>query len=176
MIDPLLGRPTWTYTSVIRGPVAGPQPKLAQGTGRTGKPSAPGKAVQLPSYVSDNDYHPVPFSYGPSFRASFEQLIARTIATGNTGRELVGTYQPYDIMVGQRFNHQMRRAENWQVMSYPPSFRNTQAWQQVQKYRVNSTTVSARPLAANGYFLGYQVQPEVQGQIGQNSLGYMGSI
>lgn len=174
--NPMFGRPTWTYTNVVRGPVAGPQPRLAQGTGRTGAPSATGTAAQLPGYMSDNSYQPSPFTYHPVYRASFEELIARTIASGETGRELVGTYQPYDVTVGQRFNHQMRRAENWQIMAYPPTFRNTIGWQQVQKYRVSSTTIAARPLSANGYFLGYQVQPEVQGQIGQNTLGYMGSV
>jgi hypothetical protein len=172
----MFGRPVWSYVNVIRGPVAGPQPRLAQGTGRTGAHAATGSGAQLPGYVSDNSYQPSPFTYHPTSRENFEQLIARTIATGVNGREIVGTYNPYDIMIGQRFNHQMRRAENWQIMAYPPTYRNTLQWQQVQKYRVNSVTLSARPLAANGYFLGYQVQPEIQGQIGQNTLGYMGSV
>ncbi len=174
--NPMFGRPIWSYVDVVRGPVAGPQPRLAQGTGRTGKPSATGSGAQLPGYMSDNAYQPSPFTYQPTDRQSFEDVIARSIGIGNNGREMVGTYQPHDFTPGQRFNHQMRRAANWQLMAYPPTFRNTTAWQQVQKYRVNSVTVSARPLAANGYFLGYQVQPEIQGQIGQNALGYMGSI
>lgn len=174
--NPMFGRPVWSYVNVVRGPVSGPQPRLAQGTGRTGKPAATGTAAQLPAYVSDNAYKPSPFSYQPKDRGSFVDFIARTIGSGENGRELVGTYNPHDVTIGQRFNHQMRQAANWQRQEYPPSFRNTIAWQQVPKYRVNSSTVSARPLAANSYFLGYQVQPEVQQQIGQNALGYMGSV
>lgn len=203
--NPMFGRPTWTYVDVIRGPVRGPQPRLAQGTGRTGQPAAPGTAAQLPGYVSDNAYQPSPFTYQPDGQIpfwgmgphaatsppgdnklgstysvkggdNFETNVPRTINTGENGRELVGTYQPHDFTPGQRFFHQMRRASNWQIMAFGPKFRNTIAWQQVQKYRVRSSTVSAQPLGAQNYFLGYQVQPEVQSQLGQNALGYMGSI
>jgi hypothetical protein len=174
--NPMFGRPIWSYVNVVRGPVAGPQPRLAQGTGRTGKPSASGTAAQLPGYVSDNDYSPSPFSYQPINRESFENPIPRGINIGQDGRGLVGTYEPYDFTPGQRWNHQMRSAPNWQIMIFGPGFRNTFAWQQVQRYRVNSLTVAARPLGTSNYFLGYQVQPEIQSQIGQNPLGYMGSV
>jgi hypothetical protein len=174
--DPLFGRPIWSYVGVMRGPVSGPQPRLARGTGRTGKPAATGTGAQLPGFVSDNDYQPSPFTYQPINRSNFENLIPRSILIGENGRELVGTYQPHDFTPGQRWNHQMRSASNWQIMAFGPSFRNTIAWQQVQKYRVKSYTISAQPLAKNGYFLGYQVQPEIQSQIGQSSLGYMGSV
>lgn len=170
------GRPGWSYVDVVRGPVRGPQPRLAKGTGRTGRPAASGTGPQLPAYLSDNDYRPSPFSYQPRVNESFLQIVPRTINTGNNGRELVGTYQPHDFIPGQRFNHQMRRAENWQVQEYGPGFRSTQAWQQVQLYRVMSNTRSAHVLASSQYFLGYQVQPEVSSQIGQNTLGYMGSV
>lgn len=174
--NPMFGRPIWTYVNVIRGPVIGPQPRLAQGTGRTGKPSAPGTAAQLPAYVSDNSYSISPYSYRPVLRESFENPIPRTINTGENGRELVGTYQPHDFTPGQRWTHHMRSAPNWQINTFPPTFRNTIAWQQVQRYRINSLTIAARPLASSNYFLGYQVQPEVQSTIGQNILGYMGSV
>ena len=173
--DPLFGRPGWAYVDVVRGPVRGPQPRLAQGTGRTGAPSSKGTGPQLPGYVSNNDYDPSPYSYRPPNRESFLNTIPRTINVGDNGRELVGTYEPHDRAIGQRFFHQMRSAANWQVLAYPPDFRNTIQWQQVQGYRVRSMTQSARPLAANSYFLGYQVQSTIQGQIGQNALGYMGS-
>lgn len=200
-----LPKKTWSYVDIIRGPARGPQPRLAQGTGRTGKPSAPGTGPQLPSYVSDNSYRPNPFTYQPPgnrpFRfvgphtvhtetgsagqlgsffglaqgETFEQGVPRTISTGNNGRELVGTYEPHDFTPGQRFLGQMRSAPNWQVQAYPPDYRNTIQYQQVMKYRVNSVTLSARPLTSNNYFLGYQVQSEIQQQIGQNTLGYMGN-
>src|SRR5262249_2812779 len=147
-------------------------PRLAQGTGRTGKPASPGTGAQLPGYVSDNAYQPSPYAYQPAYNDNFEENIPRTINVGQDGRSIVGTYQPHDFTPGQRFLHQMRSAKYWQNQSFGPGFRNTIAWQQVQKYKVRSSTISAQPLSNASYFLGYQVQPEVQSQIGQSSLGY----
>jgi len=174
--DPLFGRPTWTYVDLMQGPVRGPQPRLAQGTGRTGLPAASGTGAQLPSYISDNQYEMTPFTYQPPARDSFGGGIPRSIGTGENGRQIVGTYQPYDFTPGQRFMHQMRSAPNWQIMAYPPIFRNIILRQQVQKYKIRSGTISAQPLSSNQYFLGYQVQPEIGSLIGQNALGYMGSV
>jgi hypothetical protein len=202
--DPLFGRAGWTYVSVVAGPVRGPQPRLAQGTGRTGRHTQ-GTGAQLPGYMSDNDYRMSPYEYQPQGHMSFfhigphtvhtetrasqlgssyrsdapdnyEQIVPRSISVGTNGRDLVGTYQPHDFIPGQRFNHQMRSAPNWQLWAYPPDFRNTIQWQQVMKYRVQSHTISAQPLAQSNYFLGYSVQPEIGAQIGQNTLGYMGSV
>jgi hypothetical protein len=218
--DPLFGRSNWSYVTVVPGPVRGPQPRLARGTGRTGAKTS-GTGAQLPGYLSDNAYRMSPLEYQPSkptpffqvgphtvhtevprFREiltkersgtaanasqlestyqtnsgdAFLQVIPRTIDTGENGRELVGTYQPHDFIPGQRFFHQKRSAPNWQLWAYPPSFRNIIQWQQVQKYRVKSHTISAQPLSSSNYFLGYQVQPEIGAQIGQNTLGYMGSV
>lgn len=174
--NPMFGRPIWAYIDVIRGPAMGPQTRLAPGTGRTGKPAAQGTAAQLPGYISDNDYKPSPFTYQPVRRDDFEQEIPRTINAGTNGREIVGTYQPHDFTPAQRFFHHMRSANPWQVQAFGPNFRNLLAWQQVQKYRVRSVTLSSRPLGSQNYFLGYQVQPEIQSQIGQQTLGYMGSV
>jgi len=174
--NPLFGRPTWSYVDVIRGPVSGPQPRLARGTGRTGKPASPGTAAQLPGYVSDNAYQPSPFTYLPSLNDQFTTSIPRAIGVGQNGRDIVGTYNPHDFTPGQRFFHHTRSSKYWQNQSFGPNFRNLTAWQQVQKYRVQSSTISAQPLSNANYFLGYQVQPEVQSQIGQSSLGYMGSV
>lgn len=174
--NPMFGRPTWSYDTVIRGPVRGPQPRLAQGTGRTGAPASPGTGAQLPGYVSDNTYQPSPFIYQPPYNDNFTENIPRTINVGQNGRDIVGTYQPHDFTPGTRFFHQMRSARNWQIHAFGPGFRNLNAWQQVQKYRVDSATISAQPLSNANYFLGYQVQPEIQSQIGQSSLGYMGSV
>jgi hypothetical protein len=69
----------------------------------------------------------------------------------------------------------MRQAANWQVMEYPPDFRNLLAWQQARKYRIESYTLSPRPLDSANYFLGYQINPQVASQIGQTTMGYMGS-
>lgn len=174
--NPLFRRPTWTYVGVSEAPRRGPQPRLAKGTGATGDASLPGNAPQLPGYLSDNEYFPALFAYQPYNRQGFQLPIPRTIGTGEDGRELVGTYQPHDFTPGQRFFHQARQAANWQVMVYPPNLRNLLAWQQVQKYRINSLTMSARPLDSSQYFLGYQLNPQIGAQIGQNSLGYMGSF
>lgn len=173
--DPMFGRPNWTYVNIMRGPARGPQPKLAKGTGRTGAHSATGTGPQLPGYMSDNDYMPSPLEYLPKYNEDFTNPVPRSISTGVNGRGLVGTYEPHDITIGQRFFHQMRSAANWQAIEFPPSFRNSIPWQQAQLYRVTSATVSAKPLLGNQYFLGYQVQSTIQGQIGQNALGYMGS-
>jgi hypothetical protein len=200
--DPLFGRTNWTYVTSIAGPVRGPQPRLAQGTGRTGYKTQ-GTGAQLPAYMSDNDYRMSPYEYQPVGKRSFfhigphhpeslaerlestyragrgdtyAQVVPRSIGEASNGRDLVGTYQPHDFIPGQRWNHQMRSAPNWQVVSFPPDYRNTIQWQQVQKYRVRSNTISAQPLAQSNYFLGYSVQPEIGAQLGQNVLGYMGSL
>lgn len=173
--NPLFGRPAWTYVNVMRGPVMGPQPRLARGTGRTGDPSLPGNAAMLPGYLAQNNYQPQGMGYAPDNRESFLSRIPRTIGTGDNGRAMVGTYEPHDSTVGQRFNHQMRQAPNWQVMEYPPDFRNLMIWQQVQKYRIQSRTLSPRPLSSANYFLGYQIDPQIAASIGQSTLGYMGS-
>lgn len=175
--DRLFGRTGWSYVNIIRGPVIGPQPRLAKGTGKTARRNTKsGIDAQIPGYLASSDYVPTPLEYSPTNQQDFTRKIPRSIATGDNGRQVVGTYNPHDFTPGQRFFHHNRSAANWQVIEFPPSFRNTLQWQQVQRYRVNSLTVSARPLAANEYFLGYQVQSGIQSQIGQNSLGYMGSV
>ena len=172
--NPLFGRPAWTYVQTIAGPVRGPTPHLARGSGATGPNALPGNAAQLPGYLSDNEYRPSTFAYDPINSPSFLGHVPRTINTGTDGRDLVGTYQPHDSTPGTRFNHHMRQAANWQVMEYPPDFRNLLQWQQVQKYRVQSLTLSARPLDSANYFLGYQVNPQIAAAIGQGGIGYMG--
>lgn len=174
--NPLFGRPIWTYVQVQRGPVRGPQPRLAQGTGLTGNPELPGNAASLPGFLSDNEYRPAVFDYEPDYDIEFMQQIPRTILTGQDGRDLMGTYKPHDFTPGQRWINTLRSPANWQEMAFPPGFRNLTAWQQVARYNLQSYTLSARPLASSNYFFGYQVTPEVGQQIGQNGLGYMGSM
>lgn len=173
--NPIYRRPVWTYVGFNDAPRRGPQPRLALGTGLTGGASMPGNAPQLPGYVVDNQYFPVVYNYQPGNDQNFQIPIPRTINTGENGRGLVGTYEPHDVTIGQRFFHQGRSATNWQVISFPPNLRNLLAWQQVQRYRINSVTLSARPLDSSQYFLGYQTNPQVARAIGQNGLGYMGS-
>lgn len=174
--NPMFGRPTWTYTQVIPGPVRGPQPRLAQGSGQTGPSSLPGNASSLPGYLSDNNYEPTLFTYDSVDRQNFLQPIPKSIPTAQDGRDIVGTYQPHKFTPATRnFNH-MRSAANWQVMEYPPNYRNLIAWQQVQRYRVNSFTAQARPLAQSDYFVGYQINPNIAANIGQSTLGTMGSM
>lgn len=174
--NPLFGRPIWSYTDASLAPRQGPQPRLSMGTGRTGVASSAGTSGALPGYVSQPAYTPTIPDYQPANQQAFEANIPRTIMTGNNGRELVGTYEPHDFTPGQRFLTIIRSAPNWQVMQYPPDFRNLLAWQQVMRYRIASLTVSARPLDSSMYFLGYQTNPQVSAAIGQSTLGYMGSL
>ena len=174
-VNPLLGRPGWQYVNLVRGPVRGPQPKLAKGSGQTGIPGTPGTQSALPAYVSQPDYQPNEFDYQQKLRDSFVNRIPRSIFTGENGRELVGTYEPHDFAIAIRFMSHMRRSEAWQDMSFPPDFRQLLEWQQVQKYRVMSITQSARVLDSSNYFFGYQVTPQVAAQIGGSTLGNMGS-
>lgn len=175
--NPLYGRPIWTHTRIQQGPVRGPQPKLARGTGRTGNAALPGNAPRLPGYLSDQEYFPTLFTYDPLNEPRFLQDIPRTILVGDDGLHALNpTYRAHDFTPADRFFHQNRKAANWQVMEYPPTYRNLLAWQQVQRYRVQSYTLSARPLNQNDFFLGYQVDPRIQQAIGQSTLGYMGSV
>lgn len=174
--NPMFGRPLWTYVHTMAGPVRGPQPRLAQGSGHTaGAHALPGNSSQLPGYMVDQQYFPSTFSYDPVHSDKFQGFIPRTISTGDDGRSVVGTYKPHDFTPAQRFFSSWRSAASWQVYEYPPDFRNLLAWQQVQKYRATSFTQSARPLDSANYFLGYQVNPQISAQMGQGTLGYMGS-
>lgn len=172
--NPLFGRPVWTYVDVTRGPVRGPQPRLAIGTG--GQIGKPGSAAQLPGYLTDNEYKPDSFDYQPAARESFLLRVPKTVNIGSDGRETVSSYQPHDFTPANRFLSQMRQAANWQVQAFPPDYRNLLAYQMVMKYQVIARTRSARPLSQADYILGYTVNPQVQAKIGQNALGYLGSM
>lgn len=166
----------WSYVTQVRGPALGPQPRLAQGSGKTASGTPlPGNASALPGYLTDNEYLPVLFDYDTSYKPNFAYYPPKSINTGNNGRDLVGTYNPHDFVPGQRQLQHMRVADYWQDTAYPPNVRNLLAWQQVQKYRVQSLTLQARPLSTANYFLGYQIDPNVQAAIGQSTLGVMGS-
>lgn len=174
--NPTLSRNAiWSYTTVQAGPVRGPQPRLAQGSGLTGDPASPGTAAYLPGYMSDQEYFPTTFEYDTDYRPDFQEVIPRSIHTGENGREMVGTYEPHDFTPAVRQLSHMRQADYWQVQDFPPNVRNLLAWQQVQRYRVNSLTLSPRPLDQSQYFLGYQINPQVASAIGQSGLGSMGS-
>lgn len=172
--SPLFGRPGWSYTNVQQGPVRGPTPRLSIGTGQTGDPSAGGK--NLPGYLSEQEYVASPNGYDPTLKNNFMARLPRSINVGNDGRDLVGTYKPHDYTPADRWIGVIRSAPNWQVNEFPPNTRNLLQWQQVQRYRIQSLTLSARPLDSSQYFLGYQVQTQVAAAIGQTNLGYMGSM
>ena len=175
-LSPLFGRPGWTYVSIQRSPQLGPTPHLAQGSGHTNpKTSLPGNSAQLPGYLTDNEYFPTQFGYLPEHQPSFCSPIPRSIRTGDDGVELMGTYRVHDFTPADRFFNQARQAATWQVQQFPPNYRNLLAWQQVQRYRVSTLTQAPRVLDPSNYFLGYQVSSAVIGDIGQNTLGSMGS-
>lgn len=174
--NPMFGRPIWSYIKVAPGAVRGPQPRLAQGTGHTGDPSLPGNAARLPGYLSDQQYEPVEFTYAPPNDPRFQARLPRTINVGDDGLHALNpTYRAHENVQADRWQAINRKAEMWEVMEFPPGPRNLLAWQQVQKYRLMTLTLQARPLTQDNYFLGYQVQPQVQANIGQTTLGYMGS-
>jgi hypothetical protein len=167
------GGAIWSYVKVQQGPVRGPQPRLAQGTGRTGTPAPAGQASKLPGYLSEQEYKPAGFEYAPENREAFLLRYPPNIGVAVNGRDLVGTYDPHDSTPGRLFSGHMRRAQYWQVQEFPPNVRQLLAWQQVMRYRVNNLTMSARPLNQSNYFLGYVVDPQVSSAIGATGLGYM---
>lgn len=179
--NPLFGRPApYTRTDVVRSPVRGPQPRLAQGTGRTGAAAFPGTQAGLPAYVSDYEYFPTVFTYDPVENPNRQKRIAATLATPGTDdglHALNPTYRAHDFSMGGRFNHQMRSAYNWQVQEFPVNFRNLLGFQYVRKYLLDSITLQARPLSQSNYFLGYQVQPRDAQKLGLmgGGMGTLGS-
>lgn len=171
-ISPMFGRPVWTYVTVNKGPQMGPQPKLAQGTGKTGGGGG-GTAGQLPGFVGENDYFPTQFAYQPQNQPSFRKAIPRTIGVGDDGISMQGTYRAHDFTPGTRMFNQYRQAATWQVQEFPPNFRLLLYRQQVQVYRLRSRIEQARVLDSSNYFLGYQVQPQVAANIGGSTMGGM---
>lgn len=175
--NPLFGRPAqWTPVSVNTSPVAGPQPRLARGKpGRTH--GFPGTQARLPAYVADYEYFPTVMTYDPVNNPVRMKKIAPTLPLPGSDdglHALNPTWRAHDFAIGNRFNHQMRSAYNWEVMEFPVNFRNLLQYQYVRKYLLNSTTLQARPLPRSSYFLGYQVTPEVQAGLGGSTLGTMG--
>lgn len=177
VVPKLQARPV-TYVDVRRTPVRGPQPRLAQGTGRTAAdPTLPGNAPSLPGYLTDNNYQPNIFDYLPTVNENFLQRVPRGINVGIDGLAALNpTYRAHEITIADRFNHQMRRAFAWQEMGYPSSFRNLLVHKQVEKYAIFSNTLSARPLPRNNYFVGYQIDQDIASDIGGQGPGYMGSF
>lgn len=191
--NPLFGRPAYTRvqpSGVLGPPLAGnyrggtryERPRQ-MGTGRTArKPSSHGTQATLPAYVpAQTDYQPQGLDYQPNLRVNWLNRIPATISGPYgvvDGVAIVGTYRAHDFTAGigdQRFNHQMRSAPNWQVMSFPPDYRILLQRQQVMRYQIQSQTRLARPLRQSDYFLGYVTQPGVAAQIDGNTLGVMGS-
>jgi len=193
--NPLFGRPVQRapYTQyqtqgALGPPLAGnyqggatlQQPRQ-MGTGLTGRPSPPGIAPVLPGYMSSNAYQPSgQQEYAPDLEPDFLQRIPATLNTPGTydGIAMLGTYRAHDFVFGagdMRFNHQKRSAPNWQVMMFPPDFRQLLQRQQVMKYNVRSYTQSSTPVRQTDYFLGYYTQPAVAAKLGVGGLGYMGS-
>jgi hypothetical protein len=166
------------YTTVYNSPVLGPMPQVTRnlGTGHSALGATPpGQTPLLPGYVTQNEYQPSLDEYQPALNETFEAELPRTINVGTNGRELVGTYEPHDWVQADRFNHQLRSAPNWQIMSFPPGYRQLLQWQQVMRYQVQSQTIAPRPIRQSDYFLGYVTDPSVAAKLGGNTLGYMGS-
>lgn len=175
--NPLFGRPIWTYLSVNTAPVRGPQPRLARGTGRTGKTGYPGTGNQLPAYMADNEYTPTTFTYDPVENPIRQKRLHPSLPVPGKDDGLHALNPPtlaHQVAIGNRFNHQMRSSWNWQTMEFPVNFRNLLSYQLARKYRVESLTIQARPLPASSYFLGYQVNPQNIDRYNQSTLGSLG--
>jgi hypothetical protein len=168
-LNPLFGRPNWTYVTTVPTPVTGPSPRLAVGTGRTGDPALPGNSAQLPGYLSDQQYFPSVGEYAPVYQERFTLPIPKQVGNGENGRQMVSTYEPHAFTPGTRMFNQYRSATNWQEQAFPPSGRELLSYQMVQKYQVQNSIARARPLAQNNYFLGYQLDPSIAGEIGNGS-------
>lgn len=187
--NPLFGRPSYAFVrpqGVLGPPLAGnyrggtqfEQPRQL-GTGHTARSrSKRGEAPVLPGFMSQNAYQPgSQMEYAPKLENSFIKRIPATLPdVGQDGITVLGTYRAHDFHMGERFNHQMRSAPNWQVMQFPPDFRELLQRQQVMRYQVASYTRSSTPLRQTDYFLGYYTQPAVAAKIGASGLGYMGSL
>lgn len=166
-LNPMFGRPNWTYVNLERSPVHGPDPRLAIGSGRTGNSALPGNDPQLPGYMSDTQYFPTMNDYAPEHVESNKIAIPKSIASGaDNGRQLVGSYEPHDSTPAQRFFMQNRSAHPWQQQSFPPDNRDLLTWQQAKKYNLRNVIEQARPLDQSNYFLGYQADPNVVARIG----------
>ncbi len=176
--NPLLNNAIWQYVTSSSAPVAGPQPRLSVGTGNTaGAKNSSGGSNLMGGFATEPDYNPSLPSYSPVDKHSFTTPIPRTIQQGDDGLHALNpTYRAHDFYPGTRFFHQSRQASNYQVMAFPPSFRQLLNYQQVRKYVVLSRTLQARVLTRDDYFFGYQVDPSVAASIGGfNALGNMGS-
>lgn len=174
--NPLFGRPIWSYININRGPVAGPQPRLAKGSGRTGKPGYPGAGTQLPGYMSDNEYTPTVFTYDPVENPIRQKRLHPSLPVPGKDDGLRALNPPtlaHQVAIGNRFNHQMRSSYNWQTMEFPVNFRNLLSYQLARKYAVNSLVQQARPLPQSNYFFGYQVNPQQIDRYNQSTLGVL---
>lgn len=164
----------WSYVSQMAQPVLGPQPRLAIGTGATGGASRGNNAAGIPGYMSSQDYEPQPFTYAPPNNPVAMHVAPQSIGVGDDGLHALNpTYRAHDFTPATRFINHLRSAPPWQVQMFPAQYRNTLQYQQVQRYRVHSQIMAARPLARSDYFLGYQIDQTVAGQLGMNNLGSM---
>lgn len=152
----LFGRPGFTYVQVVSTPQSGPLPRLAQGSGRTGKATDRSQGHIPGGYLAENDYQPDSYSYMPEQRDDFHKEVPKSVGEGNDGREIVGTYNPHDFQMAAYQQNQWRSSANWQNITNGPSWRNLLIWQQVRSYNLYTQIAQARPLSQNDYFVGYQ--------------------
>jgi hypothetical protein len=123
----------------------------------------------------EQDYEPVGMDYAPYTDEEHRIPLPRKPVGAEDGIEILGTYRSHDFTPADRFFTQQRSAAMWEVMSFGPNFRNLLSRKQVEKYNIQSRTISARPLPQNNYFLGYVQNPEIAADIGASTLGSMGS-
>lgn len=174
-INPMFGRPGYSYARAVQTPQGGPVPKLSFGSGQTGGVDNRSTGAQAGGYLAENDYKPQGLEYANAVNDNGEFVPPKSIGVGYNGRHLVGTYDPHDFVMAQYTQSQRRSSAMWQQIGYPPQWRQLLNWQVVRRYNLLNTIAASRPISQNDYFLGYQVNPQNPSagiNPGYGSLGY----
>jgi len=166
----------WSYVSQETGLIATPAAKLSHGTGANGKPTQ-GTGAQLGAFVSEPDYTASPNTYQPLGSDVFTRHLPTSIGQGDDGLHALNpTYRAHDFRGAEYTQGHYRQARNWQIMAFPPVFRELLQRQQAMRYKTFSNSYAPRVLSRQDYFLSYTPDPSVNAQIGgMNGLGSMGN-
>ena len=173
VVNPLFGRPGFSYTPHQPHQRLGPSAKLAPGTGLTGVPQSRSEGFIPSAYAGEqfldvNQYDYMPATdptVGPGHEIKAFDTLPRSIGVGDDGISMLGTYRAHDFVIPSRFFQQGRSAAYWQDQSFGPEYRYLIPAQQVARYNLYTDIALARQLSPNAYFLPYQTQPAVASQV-----------
>lgn len=188
VVNPLFGRPGFTYTRPLRR--IGPIPKLSVGTGNTGGFNE-NRALGLvyPGYSPEDalgitqrelgmnlmDYLPPTVGWYGGKKEINSSVIPRTINVGVSGHAMEATYKPHDFTPADRFFKHMRSSAMWTDGAFPPEYRYLLTRQQVARYNLYTEMALSKPPGPSAYFYGYSTQPYQASQLGgsgSRTLGY----